>query len=69
MSRTTSFANLFSKNFNILQNYETDGQEIVFDLSKHEGVSKWSEMFNVTGNFLGFTKIWAEIRHDKVSMF
>ena len=47
------------------QQYESDGQEIVFDLSKHSGVSKWSEMFNVTGNFLGFSKIWAEIRHDK----
>lgn len=47
------------------QKYESDGQEIVFDLSKHSRVSKWSEMFNVTGNFLGFSKILAEIRHDK----
>ena len=47
------------------QDYESATQEIVFDLSKHSGVSKWSEVFNVTGNFLGFSKILAEIRHDK----
>ena len=45
--------------------YELSGDEIIFDLSKHVSASKWSEMFNVSANFLGFTKIWAEIRHDK----
>ena len=45
------------------------GHEIVFDLSKFEMASNWSEIFNVSANFLGFTKVWAEIRRDKVTQF
>ena len=47
------------------QQQGNESQEIVFDLKKFGSASNWSQMFNVTGNFLGFTKVWAEIRRDK----
>jgi sodium/bile acid cotransporter 3/5 len=46
-------------------NDDDAGQEIIFDLQKFDKAANWSEIFNVSGNFLGFTKVWAEIRRDK----
>ena len=47
------------------QQHESSEQEIIFDLHNFDMATNWSEIFNISGNFLGFTKVWAEIRRDK----
>ncbi len=47
------------------QQHELSEHEIIFDLHNFDMATNWSEIFNISGNFLGFTKIWAEIRRDK----
>ena len=45
-----------------------DGKELVVDLQAFGEAGNWSTMFNITGEFLGFTKVHAKVMASNVTL-